>query len=362
MKRRSLLKAAPAIGLLSAAPWAARAQYATSQGWRTFEVITRLEITPPTGQVLAWVPLPLTQKTDWFETLSNTTGGNAERAQLYTDPVYDAGMVVARFKAGEPQPVIEVTSRFRTRDRFVPLRRGCRNAGHVTGAGDLPQSHRPDAHRRHRRAKRPSRSRRAKSTDVDKTQAVYDWIVDNTYREPKVRGCGVGDIKAMLETGNLGGKCADLNALFVGLVPLGRRAGARRLRHPRRAVAASATRRSARAPRNISKAQHCRAEVFLKDYGWVAMDPADVRKVVREETTELDQDTTHPVVARCGPSSSAAGRATGWPTTTAHDVALPGRPGRRSGLPDVSAGRDRAGPAGTASIRTPSSTRSLRGK
>ena len=32
-----------------------------------------------------------------------------------------------------------------------------------------------------------------------------------------MRGCGVGDIKAMLETGNFGGKCADLNALFVGL-------------------------------------------------------------------------------------------------------------------------------------------------
>ena len=32
-----------------------------------------------------------------------------------------------------------------------------------------------------------------------------------------MRGCGVGDIRAMLETGNLGGKCADLNALFVGL-------------------------------------------------------------------------------------------------------------------------------------------------
>ena len=29
--------------------------------WRTFETLTRLEITPPTGQVQAWVPLPLSQ-------------------------------------------------------------------------------------------------------------------------------------------------------------------------------------------------------------------------------------------------------------------------------------------------------------
>jgi len=54
--------------------------------------------------------------------------------------------------------------------------------------------------------------------DVEKARGIYEWIVDNTFRDPKVRGCGVGDIRAMLETGNLlGGKCADLNALFVEL-------------------------------------------------------------------------------------------------------------------------------------------------
>ena len=55
------------------------------------------------------------------------------------------------------------------------------------------------------------------STDVEKARKLYDWIVANTFREPKVKGCGEGDIKTMLETGNLGGKCADLNALFVGM-------------------------------------------------------------------------------------------------------------------------------------------------
>ena len=54
-------------------------------------------------------------------------------------------------------------------------------------------------------------------TDVEKAQAIYDWVVDNTFRDPKVRGCGRGDIRAMLESGDMGGKCADLNALYVGL-------------------------------------------------------------------------------------------------------------------------------------------------
>jgi transglutaminase-like putative cysteine protease len=34
---------------------------------------------------------------------------------------------------------------------------------------------------------------------------------------------------------------------------------------------------------NITKAQHCRAEFFARGYGWVPVDPADVRKVVLEE-------------------------------------------------------------------------------
>src|SRR2546421_10208514 len=54
-------------------------------------------------------------------------------------------------------------------------------------------------------------------TDIEKARAIYEWIVDNTFRNPKTRGCGLGDIRFMLEAKDLGGKCADLNALYVGL-------------------------------------------------------------------------------------------------------------------------------------------------
>lgn len=39
---------------------------------------------------------------------------------------------------------------------------------------------------------------------------------------------------------------------------------------------------------DITKAQHCRAEVYLDAHGWVPVDPADVRKVVLEENLPLD--------------------------------------------------------------------------
>jgi transglutaminase-like putative cysteine protease len=32
----------------------------------------------------------------------------------------------------------------------------------------------------------------------------------------------------------------------------------------------------------VTTAQHCRAEVYLGDFGWAPVDPADVRKVVLE--------------------------------------------------------------------------------
>jgi transglutaminase-like putative cysteine protease len=112
-------------------------------------------------------------------------------------------------------------------------------------------------------------------SEVARARAIYEWIVDNTFRDPKVKGCGLGDIKTMLETGYLGGKCADLNALYVGLA---RAAGL-----PARDVygvrcADSAEFKSLGKSGDISKAQHCRAEVYLTGHGWMPVDPADVRE------------------------------------------------------------------------------------
>jgi transglutaminase-like putative cysteine protease len=121
---------------------------------------------------------------------------------------------------------------------------------------------------------------------------VYEWIIVSTYREPKVRGCGLGDIKTMLEMGNLGGKCADINALFVGLC---RAAGipARDAYGLRLAPSAFGYKELGGNSASLKGAQHCRSEVYLQEYGWVAMDPADVTKVMRQETGEWIKDAGH---------------------------------------------------------------------
>lgn len=86
----------------------------------------------------------------------------------------------------------------------------------------------------------------------------------------------------MLQSGDLGGKCADLNALFVGLA---RAAGlpARDVYGIRVAASESGLRSLGAVSASVTKSQHCRAEVFLDQQGWVPVDPADVRKVVLEQ-------------------------------------------------------------------------------
>jgi transglutaminase-like putative cysteine protease len=193
----------------------------------------------------------------------------------------DAGFVYAEWLAAEKAPALEIVSRFSTRDRFVDVTK--------PPVGTAKED--PAVLRKYLEATKliPTDGIvldtsmtiiKGQNGEVAKARAIYEWIVDNTFRDPKVKGCGLGDVKTMLETRYLGGKCADLNALYVGLA---RAAGL-----PARDVygarcADSAEFKSLGKSGDISKAQHCRAEVFLTGYGWVPVDPADVRKVVLEE-------------------------------------------------------------------------------
>lgn len=124
-------------------------------------------------------------------------------------------------------------------------------------------------------------------TDPDKkAEAIYNWIVDNTFRDPKTHGCGTGDIKSLLKSGTFGGKCADLNSLFVGMarasgVPAREVWGLR--------VAPSTRSKSLGKEGDVSKSQHCRAEYYsAKKKAWFPADPADIRKVILEENLTLN--------------------------------------------------------------------------
>ena len=118
-----------------------------------------------------------------------------------------------------------------------------------------------------------------------KLRAIYDWVVDNTFRDAATRGCGIGGIENMLQTGFLGGKCADINSLMVGLtraagIPARDAYGIR--------VGPSKLVKQLGASGDVTHAQHCRAEAWLAGEGWFPIDPADVRKVVLEAKLAVD--------------------------------------------------------------------------
>ena len=280
MDRRAFLQTSAAAAAASALPW--RDALASTE-WRTFETVTRVEVLKPRGVSRAWVPLPMADDTDWQKSVGSTWTGNAARAQVASDGKYGVTMVFAEWREGEAAPVIEVTSRFMTRDRAVDLGKPVPNAAKLQAADrafylSATELIPTDGIVR----KTALEATKGAKTDVEKARAIYEWVVENTFRDPKTRGCGWGDIKSMLESGNLGGKCGDLNAMFVGL--------ARSVGVPARDLYGLRVARSeygyaslgVGSP-NVTRAQHCRAEFFAAGYGWVPVDPADVRKVVLEE-------------------------------------------------------------------------------
>ena len=124
-----------------------------------------------------------------------------------------------------------------------------------------------------------------KSSD-EKAEAIYNWIVDNTFRDPNVRGCGLGDVKTLLKSGNFSGKCADLNSLFVGL--------ARASGIPARdvwglRVAPSKWQSVLGKEGDVTKSQHCRAEYYSENKkSWIPADPADVRKLILDGKLKIE--------------------------------------------------------------------------
>jgi transglutaminase-like putative cysteine protease len=334
MNRRHFLHSA---GLVSAAltfPGAARllARESANANWRTFEVTTRVEILKTAGVTRIWLPAALTTETPFQKTLSNTFNADGGSAKLIESKPDALGVISAEFPEGA-KPVLTATSRISTRNYAVEVP-AIGKPGNATqkAPADLDHFLRPtkliptDGIVK---AKSDEITKGA-STDVEKARAIYEWIVDNTARNPKTRGCGTGDIRFMLETGDLSGKCADLNALYVGLA---RAAGlpARDVYGIRVAKSDLGYKSLGPATETITKAQHCRAEVYLSSHGWVPVDPADVRKVVLEEppgNRPLGDDMVKATRARLFGSWEMNWMAYNF----AHDVALPGSTGAPIGF------------------------------
>jgi transglutaminase-like putative cysteine protease len=269
---------------------------ASGDKWRTFEVTTQVEVLKPLGITRVWIPTPLTNDTAYHRTLGNEFKAEGGTSGIVMEGKYGAGMIWAEWPDGVP-PVLTHTTRFSTRDIAVDLSRPGNAA---------PEDKAILARYTQSTALLPTDGIVRKTADdivrgrrgnVAQARAIYEWIVDNTERDPKTRGCGTGDIKFMLENNVLSGKCADLSALFVALA---RSQGipARDVYGIRVAGSNLGYKSLGRTGGDITKAQHCRAEFYDPAFGWIPVDPADVRKVILEEDGGKKIDDPMVVAAR----------------------------------------------------------------
>ncbi len=312
MNRRDFLRSTPAAVLATRC-------FADAPRRRTFEVETRVEVLKPAGVTRIWAPAALIRPTPYQRTILNRYTAQGGRCRLIEHGADSLGIVAAGFPPGA-KPILTLTSTIATQDVSVNF--------------DSPQKIQADKDEL-RHFLRPTRLiptdgivkqtadeiTRGARTDLEKARAIYEWIVENTFRDPKTRGCGIGDIRFMLSSRDFGGKCADLNALYVGLA---RASGipARDVYGIRVAKSELGYKSLGTSSEMITKSQHCRAEVYLENFGWVPVDPADVRKVVLEEppgNLSLDHEMVKKARARLFGSWEMNWIAYNF----AHDVALP---------------------------------------
>src|SRR5262245_7590676 len=173
VNRRAFLQMAAAPLLAQAVP---------SDRWRTFELTTRVHILSPAGPTRVWLPMPLAVA-PYQKTLGDTyhaAGGTA-----VMDEHDDLDILVAEWGDGV-EPTLTITSRVATTDRTANL--------------TTPTVPPPLDSRALDRFLRPTRLlptdgivretadaiTRGVGTDIERARAIYEWIVDNTFRDPAV--------------------------------------------------------------------------------------------------------------------------------------------------------------------------------
>ncbi len=272
----------------------------SGQGWKIYEVTTSVSLPVSEAPARVWLPVTASTIGDYQRTLSTRFDAHGADARLARAPGYDVQML-----AVEWSPEAAANSRMNDSSKsdggapvltadlinVVALRE------HAVDLSAAPSMHArresPEVLREYLRptALLPTdgivRERAMQITggmtdDLTKARALYEWTIDNTCRDARVRGCGVGDVQGMLKTGGImNGKCADINGLFVAMA---RSVGIpARDAYGVRVDTSSYGFKALGKAGDITGAQHCRAEFYAAGYGWIPVDPADVRKVALEE-------------------------------------------------------------------------------
>lgn len=232
-------------------------------------------VSPPSAErVRLWMPYPMSDGNQ--EITDIRVNGNFTRQGVYREGAFGNPIIFAEWKNVPGERTM--TYAFRVARKELVTR-------------NFPEKELPYSREEFRKELAPAavvptdgpvkelagRITAGKTTNRGKSRAIYDWIIANMRRDPNTKGCGLGDVEGLLSS--LGGKCADIHSVFVAL---SRAAGV-----PAREVFGIRLPKGAEG--DMTKAQHCWAEWYLPGYGWVAVDPADVRKAILERKITVEE-------------------------------------------------------------------------
>lgn len=269
--RRIVMATAVLCWLIAASAWGAEQR----EGLVTLEVDLSAQAAGKEARL--WIPYPTSDRNQTISDIKVT--GNFASSGVYTDSTHGTPMLYvewAREAASRKLAFSFHVVRTEIAQRNLPAKEPRWNRADYAEYLQ-PTSRAPlDGEVKNL----ANRITKGKSTNLQKARALYDWTVENMYRDPNTKGCGLGDVCELLR--KPGGKCTDISSVFVALC---RASGV-----PAREV--FGIRLGKKAEEDITNYQHCWAEFFVPGFGWVTADPADVRKAMLVEKLELSDQKT----------------------------------------------------------------------
>jgi transglutaminase-like putative cysteine protease len=309
MKRREFLKTGAALGLIASMPSIVNA---SDEKVRRFKVNYAFDIKYYEKNYPAklWNPLPYNVEYQRVKFLKFS--GNYNDYDINCKNEYNANTFYAMWEKSPKRKVAYLEMEIETKYRSVPIEK-IRKASEMNLPipEDVKKYLKPTAHIPTYGIIKALADRitQGKNDRFEKVKAIYYWCTKHTYRDPKVIGCGKGDVEKMVkpedveeiyQKGYYGGKCTDLSSLFTALT---RAAGipAREVFGIRlgksyfsKALGKSDKNKFA----NITTWQHCRAEYYIPGAGWIPTDPADVTKLELVEGKKYDDPKVQELVKR----------------------------------------------------------------
>ncbi len=311
MKRRDFLKTSAALGVAASMPNILSAQTDPAEKTRRFKVNYAFDIKYDEKIYPArlWNPLPY--NADYQRVKFLKFWGNYNDYDINCMNEYNANTFYAEWKKSPKKKVVYLEMEIETKYRSVPIEKIEEASKRNLPIPDevklylKPTEHIPTTGLIKELADKIVGNTKNRFERVKK---IYYWCTAHTFRNPKVIGCGKGDVPKMVkgnvediyEHGYIGGKCTDLSSLFTAL---SRAAGipAREvfgIRLGKSYFDKALGKSDSKGFANITTWQHCRAEYYIPGAGWIPTDPADITKLELVEGLKYDDPKVRELVKR----------------------------------------------------------------